>query len=161
MVPLTTLIVGLRADLLRNGHNIGPRLALNQGGGLQALDREEKSIHHHRGNPPFFLVRGLRPLWCIPFFPDQWCIPLPLFSPGNGAYHSFFCSVTSGSGDRPREEGCRSGGAYSFSSLATQEDVNGEKMVVSRFGADFFTVWCRFFTVYADFSRFVCKGHKR
>ena len=39
-----------------------------------------------------------------------------------------------------------------------QEDVNGEKLTVKKrwiFGADFFTVWCRFFTVYADFSRFV------
>ena len=40
----------------------------------------------------------------------------------------------------------------------SQEDVNGEKLTVKKwwiFGADFFTVWCRFFTVYADFSRFV------
>ena len=32
-----------------------------------------------------------------------------------------------------------------------QEDVNGEKLTVKKwwiFGADFFTVWCRFFTVY-------------
>ena len=39
-----------------------------------------------------------------------------------------------------------------------QEDVNGEKLTVKRwwiFGADFFTVWCRFFTIYADFSRFI------
>ena len=39
-----------------------------------------------------------------------------------------------------------------------QEDVNGEKLTVKKwwiFGADFFTVWCRFFTVYADFSRFI------
>ena len=40
----------------------------------------------------------------------------------------------------------------------TQEDANGEKLTVKKwwiFGADFFTVWCRFFTVYADFSRFI------
>ena len=39
-----------------------------------------------------------------------------------------------------------------------QEDVNGEKLTVKKwwiFGADVFTVWCRFFTVYADFSRFI------
>ena len=39
-----------------------------------------------------------------------------------------------------------------------QEDVNGEKLTVKKwwiFGADFFTVWCRFFTVYANFSRFI------
>ena len=38
------------------------------------------------------------------------------------------------------------------------EDVNGEKLTVKKwwiFNADFFMVWCRFFTVYADFSRFV------
>ena len=36
--------------------------------------------------------------------------------------------------------------------------MNSEKLTVKKwwiFGADFFTVWCRFFTVYADFSRFV------
>ena len=40
--------------------------------------------------------------------------PLPLFFPGNGIHHGFFCSVTSGSGDRPRKEGCHGGGVYSF-----------------------------------------------
>ena len=37
-----------------------------------------------------------------------------------------------------------------------QEDVNGAKLTVKKwwiFGADLFTVWCRFFTFY--------KGHKR
>ena len=28
----------------------------------------------------FFCFQGLRPLWCIPFFPDLWCIPLPCFA---------------------------------------------------------------------------------
>ena len=28
--------------------------------------------------------------------------------------HSFFCSVTSGSGNRPRKGGCHGGGMYSF-----------------------------------------------
>ena len=39
---------------------------------------------------------------------------LPLFSQENGIHHSFFCSVTSGSGDRPRKEGSHGGGVYSF-----------------------------------------------
>ena len=38
----------------------------------------------------------------------------PLFSQENGIHHSFFCSVTSGSGDRPRKEGCHGGGVYSL-----------------------------------------------
>ena len=37
----------------------------------------------------------------------------PCFSQGNGIHHSFFCSVTSGSGDRPRKEGCHGGGVCS------------------------------------------------
>ena len=41
--------------------------------------------------------------------------PFPLFSQENGIHHSFFCSVTSGSGDRSRKEGCHGGGAYCFS----------------------------------------------
>ena len=38
----------------------------------------------------------------------------PCFCQENGIHHSFFCSVTSGSGDRPRKEGCHGGGVYSF-----------------------------------------------
>ena len=47
---------------------------------------------------------------------SRWCIvyPFPLFSQANSMHHSFFCSVTLGSGDRPRKEGCHSGGVYSF-----------------------------------------------
>ena len=50
--------------------------------------------------------------------------------------------------------------------VSDQEDVNGEKLTVKKwwiFGADFFTFCCRFFTVYADFSRFVrdINGEKR
>ena len=44
-----------------------------------------------------------------------------------------------------------------------QEDVNGEKLTVKKwwiFGADFFTVWCRFFHGLRRFFT-VCKGHKR
>ena len=38
------------------------------------------------------------------------------FSPRKMVYTlAFSCSVTSGSGDRLRKEGCRSGGVYSFS----------------------------------------------
>ena len=39
--------------------------------------------------------------------------PFPLFSQENGIHHGFLCSVTSGSGDRPRKEGCH-GGVYSI-----------------------------------------------
>ena len=45
----------------------------------------------------------------------------------------------------------------------TQEDVNGEKLTVKKrwiFGADFFTVWCRFFHSLRRFFT-VCKGRKR
>ena len=45
-----------------------------------------------------------------------------------------------------------------FKVAVNQEDVNGEKQTVKKwwiFGADFFAVWCRFFTVYADFSRLI------
>ena len=55
--------------------------------------------------PSFFSFSGSEALWCIPFFPDLWCIPFSLISQKNGTLHSFFCSVTSGSGDRPRKEG--------------------------------------------------------
>ena len=44
-----------------------------------------------------------------------------------------------------------------------QEDVNGEKLTVKKwwiFGADFFTVWCRFFHGLRRFFA-VYKGHKR
>ena len=45
----------------------------------------------------------------------------------------------------------------------SQEDANGEKLTVKKwwiFGADFFTVWCRFFHGLRRFFT-VCKGHKR
>ena len=46
----------------------------------------------------------------------------------------------------------------------TQEDINGEKRTVKKwwiFGADFFSRFgADFFTVYANFSRFI-KGYKR
>ena len=77
------------------------------------LFEEETCVHHHCGMF-FFYVRGLRPLWCVPFFLDLRCMPFPLFSQGHGIHHRFLCSVTLGSGDRPREEGCHGGGVYSF-----------------------------------------------
>ena len=43
--------------------------------------------------------------------------PFRLFPQRDGIHHIFFCSVTLGSGDRPREEGCHNGGVYSFSLL--------------------------------------------
>ena len=49
---------------------------------MKAKKGEEKSTHHHRGNPLFFLFRGLRPLWGIPFFPDLWRLPFSLAFPG-------------------------------------------------------------------------------
>ena len=67
--------------------------------------REEKSIHHHRGDPPFFLFPGLRLCGVYPSFRTYGVYPFPLFSQENGIHHSFFCSVTSGSGDRPRKGG--------------------------------------------------------
>ena len=84
---------------------------------------EEKSIHHHRVDPPFFLFPGLR-LYGVypsfrtygvyPSFRTYGVYPFPFFSQENGIHHSFFSSVTSGSGDRPRKEGSRGGGVYSF-----------------------------------------------
>ena len=46
----------------------------------------------------------------FPCFPKEMVYP---FSQGNGIHHSIFCFVVSGSGDRPREEGCH-GGVYYF-----------------------------------------------
>ena len=76
--------------------------------------REEKSTHHHRGDPPFFLFPGLRLYGVYPSFRTYGVYPFPWLSQENGIHHSFFCSVTSGSGDRPRKEGSHGGGVYSF-----------------------------------------------
>ena len=91
--------------------------------------REEKSIHHHRGDPPFFLFLGLRLYGVYPSFRTYGVYPFPLFSQENGIHHSFFCTVTSGSGDRPRKEGSRGGGVYSsfFFSLAGPEQGHNER----------------------------------
>ena len=77
----------------------------------------KKSIHHHRGDPPFFIFSfsGSEALSCIPFFPDLWCIPFFPCFPRKMVYTiAFCCSVTSGSGHRLRKEGSRGGGVYSF-----------------------------------------------
>ena len=72
----------------------------------------KKGIHHHRGNPLF--VQGLGPLWCIPF-PDLWYTLVPCFPKEMVYTMAGFCwSVTSGSGDRPREKGCHNDGVHSL-----------------------------------------------
>ena len=109
-------------------------------GGETFLDREEKSIHHHRAKPPFFLYRGLRLYGVYPSFRTYGVYPFPLFSQENGIHHSFFCSVTSGSGDRPRKEGCHGGGVYSFfPCLESAGEAAGEglKTFRTRFGSFF------------------------
>ena len=63
-----------------------------------------KSIHHHRGNPPFFLFQGLRLYGVYPSFRTYGVYPFPLFSQENGIHHSFFCSVVLGVG-RQTEKG--------------------------------------------------------
>ena len=67
-----------------------------------------------RGDPPFFLFSGLRLCGVYPSFRTCGVYPFPLFFQENGIHHSFLCSVTSGSGDRPRKEGSRGGGVYSW-----------------------------------------------
>ena len=62
----------------------------------------------------FFLFPGLRLYGVYPSFRTYGVYPFPLFSQENGIHHSFFCSVTLGSGDRPSKEGCDGGGVYSF-----------------------------------------------
>ena len=90
--------------------------------------REEKSIHHHRGDPPFFLFPGLRLYGVYPSFRTYGVYPCPLFSQENGIHHSFFYSVTSGSGDRPRKKGSRGGGVYSFFPLKPWEFFDGKRL---------------------------------
>ena len=63
---------------------------------------------------PSFFFRGLRLYGVYLSFRTYGAYPFFLFSHENGIHHSFFCSVTSGSGDRPRKEGCHGGGVYSF-----------------------------------------------
>ena len=86
---------------------------------------ERTYIHHHRGDPPSLLFPGLRLYGVYPSFQTYGVYPFPLFSQENGIHHSFFCSVTSGLGDRPRKEGSHSGGVYSF--FPCREEVSGTK----------------------------------
>ena len=82
----------------------------------------KESIQHYRGNPRFSQVWNLYGVYP---FRTYGVYPFPLFAQGNGIHHSclpkeigihhsLFCSVASGSGNRPREEGCHGGGVYSF-----------------------------------------------
>ena len=63
--------------------------------------------------PSFFLFPGLRLYGVYSSFRTYGVYPFPLFSQENGIHHSFFCSVSVGSGDRPRKEGSHGGGIYS------------------------------------------------
>ena len=56
----------------------------------------------------------------------------PLFSQENGIHHRFFCSVTSGSGDRPRKEGSRGGGVYSFFSRLSENLLSVHPILVRK-----------------------------
>ena len=73
-----------------------------------------ESIHHHCGNPFFFSFSGSEASMVYTLLSGPMCIPFPLLSQENGIHHSFFGSVTLGSGNRPRKEGCHGGGVYSF-----------------------------------------------
>ena len=73
----------------------------------------EKSVHHHHGDPPFFLFLGLRLYGVNHSFRTYGVYPFPLF-PRKWSAPWHFCSVTPGSCDRPRKEGCHGGGVYSF-----------------------------------------------
>ena len=47
-----------------------------------AQGREDTSLHHHHGDPPFSFS-GTEALWCMPFFlPDLRCMPFSLVFPG-------------------------------------------------------------------------------
>ena len=94
-------------------------VSFSMAGSLQGF--EERSIHHHRGDCPFVLFLGLRLYGVYPSFRTYGVYPsfrtygvyaFPLFSQEKGIHHSFFCSVTSRLGDRPRKEGSRGGGVY-------------------------------------------------
>ena len=63
--------------------------------------------------PSFFLFQGLRLYGVYPSFQTYGVYPCPFFCQENGIHNSFFCSVTSASGDRTRKEGCHGGGVYS------------------------------------------------
>ena len=76
--------------------------------------REEKIYTTTVETLPFFSGPEAFLLCFFPSFRTYGVYPFPLFSQANGIHHGLFCSMTSGSGDRPRKEGCHGGGVYSF-----------------------------------------------
>ena len=89
-----------------------------------ALSGKKKAYTTTVETLPFFLFQGLR-LYGVypsfrtdgvyPSFRTDGVYPFPFFSQENCVHHSFFCSVTSESGDRPRKEGCHGGSRASSS----------------------------------------------
>ena len=67
---------------------------------------------------PSLRLYGVYPsFWTYGVCPSFWTYgvyPFPLFPRKTEDPIAFFCSLTSGSGDRPRKEGSRGGGVYSF-----------------------------------------------
>ena len=80
----------------------------------RAMTGKKKVYTTNVETPLFLLFPGLRLYGVYPSFRTYGVYPFPLFSQEKGIHHSLFCSVTSGSGDRPRKEGSRGGGVYSF-----------------------------------------------
>ena len=97
--------------------------------------REEKSIHHHRGKPPFFSFSGSEALWCIPFFPDLWCMPFSLVLPGKWYTPQLFLLCDLGVGRQTEKRGVPRWWCILFFSFAPKLGNNkwGAKRIV-RFG---------------------------
>ena len=88
---------------------------------------EKKQSIHHCGYPPFILFQGLRPLWCIPFFPDLWCIPLfPLF-PRKIVYTKAFLALWPRGRATDRERRGATVVVYILSRFPWQEPAWGSK----------------------------------
>ena len=62
-------------------------------------------MHHHRGDPPFFLFPGLRLYGVYPSFRTYGVCPFPLFSQENGIHHSFFLLCDLGVGRQTEKRG--------------------------------------------------------
>ena len=99
--------------MLRDGHCFDIKLHKSVQKCMLSLLIGRKSIHHHRGNPPFSfseseasmvfaLLSGPMVYTLFPCYPKDMVYTIALF-----------CSVTSGSGDRPRKEMCHGGGVPS------------------------------------------------